>query len=44
MSEELVEKPKTVVTSNFVFEEDTSDERHNLTILEDVLELMLQIC
>ena len=43
MSEELVEQSKAVVASNFVFEEDTSDERHNLSILDDVLELMLQI-
>ena len=43
MSEELVEQSKAVVASNFVFEEDASDERHNLSILDDVLELMLQI-
>ena len=43
MSEELVEQSEAVVASNFVFEEDASEERHNLSILDDVLELMLQI-
>ena len=43
MSKELIKKPKTVVASNLVFKEDASEERHNLSILDDVLELMLQL-